>query len=116
MDKKLSNVDFVRCLECAGVLKSIAMTRNLDSFRDVKGLRHLARGWSPSLHTFFFSVDELIVTLEDMVNTFLFPIFGDKSPFNIQLFAEDLMVKGKLFTHFGGRTASLGGKLARMGR
>ena len=47
---------------------------------------------------------------------FLLPMFGDKSPFNIQLFAEDLMVKGKLFTHFGGRTASLGSKLARMGR
>ena len=47
---------------------------------------------------------------------FLLPMFGDKSPFNIQLSTEDLVVEGKLFTHFGGRTASLRGKPARMGR
>lgn len=116
MDKELSNADFVGCSECASVLKSVAMTRNLECFCDVKGLRHLAQGWSPFLHTFFFSVGELIVTLEDMVNTFLLPMFGDKSPFNIQLSAEDLVVEGKLFTHFGGRTTSLEGKPSRMGR
>ena len=47
---------------------------------------------------------------------FLLPMFRDKSPFNIQLSTEDLVVEGKLFTHFGGRTASLRGKPARMGR
>ena len=42
MDKELSNADFVGCSECVGVLKSVAMTKNLECFRDVKALRHLA--------------------------------------------------------------------------
>ena len=42
VDKELSNADFVGCLECVGVLKSVAMTKNLECFRDVKALRHLA--------------------------------------------------------------------------
>ena len=58
---------------------------------------------------------ELTVTLEDVVNTFLIPMFGDESPFNIQLSTEDLMVQEKLFKHFSRRTASLGGKTAKMG-
>lgn len=116
MDKELSNVDFVGCLECVGVLKSVVMTKNLECFRDFKGLRHLAWGWYPSLHTFFFSIGELNVTLKDVMYTFLLPMFGDKSPFNIQLSIEDLMVEGKLFPYFGGHTTSFGGKPARTGR
>ena len=116
MDKELSDADFVGCLERAGILKSVVMTKNLEGFCDVKGLRHLVRRWSPSFHTFFFSVGELIVTLEDVENTFLLPMFGNKSPFNIQLSVEDLVVEEKLFKHFSGRTTSLGGRLARMVR
>ena len=92
------------------------MTMNLEGFHDVKGLKHLVRRWSPSFHTFFFSVGERIVTLEAMVNTFLLLMFGNESPFNIQFSVGDLVVEEKLFMHFGGRTASLGGKPARMGR
>ena len=65
---------------------------------------------------FFFSVGELTITLEDVVNNFLLPVFGDENPFNISLSKEDLAVENKLFSHFGGRTASPGGKPARMGR
>ena len=43
-------------------------------------------------------------------------MLGDENPFDINLSDEDLKVEEKLFTHFGGRTASLDGKLARMGR
>ena len=103
-------------MESASVYKSITMMRNLEGFRDVKGLKHLVRHWSPSLYTFFFSVGELTVILEDVVNTFLPPMFGDESPFNIQLSTKDLMIEGKLFTHFGGNIASPGGKPIRMGR
>ena len=39
-----------------------------------------------------------------------------KNPFNINLSDEDLKVEEKLFTHFGGRTASSDRKLARIGR
>ena len=90
--------------------------RNLEGFRDAKGLRHLVRRWFPSLHTFFFFVGELTITLEDMVNNFLLPVFGDENPFDISLSNENLEMEDKLFSHFGGRTASLGGKPARMGK
>ena len=94
----------------------MAISRNLKGFKDTKGLRHLVRHWCPSLHTFFFSIGELTITLEDMVNNFLLPVFGDKNPFDISLSNEDLEVEDKLFNHFGGRTASLDGKLAKMGK
>ena len=43
-------------------------------------------------------------------------MFGDENPFDISLSEEDLEVENKLFSHFGGRTASPDGKPARMGR
>ncbi|KAK9997790.1 hypothetical protein SO802_017393 [Lithocarpus litseifolius] len=89
---------------------------NLEGFRDAKGLRHLVRRWCHSLHTFFFSVGELTITFEDVVNNFLLPVFGDENPFNISLSNKDLEVEDKLFSHFGGRTTSPGGKPARMGK
>ena len=116
MDKEHSNEDFVGCLEHAGILKAVAISRNLEGFRDAKGLRHLVRRWCPALHTFLFSFGELTVTLENVVNNFLLPVLRDENPFDINLSNEDLKVEEKLFTHFGGRTASSGGKPARMGR
>ena len=71
MDKKLSDGKFVSCLERAGILKLVAISRNLKSFKGAKDLRHLVRRWCPSLHTFFFSVDKLTITLKDVVNNFL---------------------------------------------
>ena len=106
--------EFVSCLECAGILKLVAISRNLEGFRDTKGLRHLVRRWCSSLHTFFFSVGELTIHLKDVVNNFLLPVFGDENPFDISLSSEDLKIEDKLFSHFGGRTASLRGKLARI--
>ena len=116
VDKKLSDVEFVGRLEHAGILKAVDISKNLEGFKDAKGLRHLVRRWCPSLHTFFFFVGELTITLEDVVNNFLLPVFGDESPFDINLSEEDLVVEDKLFGHFGGRAASPGGKPARMGR
>ena len=85
-------------------------------FRDAKGLRHLVRSWCLSLHTFLFSVGELTITLEDVVNNFLLPVFSEENPFDINLSSEDLEVEDKLFDHFGWRIASPNGKLARMGK
>ena len=79
-------MEFVGRLERTGILKAVAISRNLEGFRDAKGLKHLVRRWCPSLHTFFFSVGELTITLEDVVNNFLLPVFGDESPFDINLF------------------------------
>ena len=103
-------------LECARILKAVLISKNLEGFRDAKGLRHLVCRWCPSLHTFFFSVGELTITLEDVVNNLLLPVFRDENPFDISLFDEDLKVEDKLFTHFGGCTTSPGGKPARMGK
>ena len=116
MDRKFSYGEFVSYLGRAEILKSVAISRNLEDFRDVKGLRHLVRRWCPSLHIFFFSVSEITITLEDVVNNFLLPVFGEENPFDINLASEDLKVEDKLFRHFGGRTTSPSGKLARMGK
>ena len=116
VDKELFDGEFVSCLERAGILKLVAISRNLKGFRDAKGLRHLVCYWCPSLHTFFFSVSELTITLEDVVNNFLLLVFGDENLFEISLSSEDLEIENKLFSHFGGRTTSLRGKLARMGK
>ena len=116
MDRELSDEEFVGRLERIGILKVVAISRNLEGFRDAKGLRHLVRRWCPFLHTFFFSVRELTITLKDVVNNFLLLMFRDVNPFDISLSDEDLKVEDKLFSHFGRHTASLGRKPARMGR
>jgi len=116
VDRELSDGEFVGCLECVGILKSVAISKNLEVFRDAKGLRHLMCRWCPFLHTFFFSVGELTITLEDVVNNFLLLVFGDENPFDINLSSEDLEVEDKLFSYFGDRIASFGGKPARMGK
>lgn len=59
VDEELSDGGFANCLERAGILKSVAISKNLEGFRDAKGLRHLVCCWSPSLHIFFFSIGEL---------------------------------------------------------
>ena len=69
-----------------------------------------------SLHTFFLSIGELTITLEDVVNHFLLLVFGDENVFDISLSNEDLEVEDKLFGHFGRHIASPSGKLARMGK
>ena len=56
------------------------------------------------------SVSELTITLEDVVNNFLLPVFGDENPFNISLSSEDLENEDKLISHFGVRTTSSGGE------
>ena len=83
VDEELSNGGFTNCLECVGILNSVAIFKNLEGFRDTKGLRHLVRRWSPSLHTFFFFVGKLTITLKDVLNNFLLPVFGDENPFDI---------------------------------
>ena len=43
------------------------------------------RHWYPSLHTFFFFVGELTITLEDVVNNYLLLMSSDENPFDISL-------------------------------
>ena len=82
VDEEFSNVAFVGCLDSAGVLKLVAILRNLDGYMDIKRPRHLVHRWSPSFNTFFFFVGELTITLEVVVNSLMLPVFGDESSFN----------------------------------
>ena len=84
--------------------------------KDTKVLRHLVRHWCHSLHTFFFFVSELTITLEKMVNNFVLLVFGDENPFDINLSNKDLKIEDNLFSHFSRRTAPSGGKSTRMGK
>ena len=43
--------------------------------------------------SFFFSIGELTITLEDVVNNFPLPMFDDEGPFDIQLSTGDLTVE-----------------------
>ena len=54
VDKELSDEELVGCLEHVGILKAVAISRNLEGFRGAKGLRHLVCRWCPTLHTFLF--------------------------------------------------------------
>ena len=54
MDKELSNKEFMGRLEHAGILKAVAISRNLEGFRDAKGLRHLVSLVPRSTHLSFF--------------------------------------------------------------
>ena len=85
MDRELSDEEFMGYLRRARILKAVAISKNIEGFRDAKGFRHLVRRWCPSLHTFFFSVGELTITLEDVVNNFLLLVFGDENRFDISL-------------------------------
>jgi len=95
VDRELSDEEFLGYLDRTGILKAVAISRNLEGFRDAKGLRHLVCHWYPSLHTSFFSVGELTITLEDVVNSLLLLVLGDESPFDISLSNEDLKIEDK---------------------
>uniref|UniRef100_A0A2N9FU85 Aminotransferase-like plant mobile domain-containing protein n=1 Tax=Fagus sylvatica TaxID=28930 RepID=A0A2N9FU85_FAGSY len=71
---------FCDCLERAGVLRSILISRGSNMYRDTEALRQLVRRWCPSTHTFFFAHGEMTVTLEDVENHWLLPILGDQGP------------------------------------
>ena len=116
VDKELSDGKFFGSLERPGILKVGAISKNLEGLKDSKGLRNLVRRWCPFLHTFFFSVGELMITLEVVVNNFLLLVFGDENPFDINISDEDLEVEEKLFSYFGEHTTFPSGKSTRMGK
>ena len=83
-------------LQRAGVLKAIVSSRCLSKFRDLYNLRHLFRQWCTTTHTFFFSCDELTVTLEDVANQLLLPILGDADPATLEFSPEEEAIDAEL--------------------
>ena len=68
VDNELSDTSFTGLLQRAGVLKAIVSSHCLSNFQDLFNLYHLVCRWCTTTHTFFFSCDEVTVTLEDVAN------------------------------------------------
>ena len=77
VDNELSDKGFMEALQWAGVLKAIVSSHCLSNYKDLFNLYHLVCQWFIATHTFFLSYSEITVTLEDMANQLLLPIFGD---------------------------------------
>ncbi len=58
-------------------------------FRDIEPFREVLRRWCPTTHTFFFAWGELTLTLEDIANHWMLPIFGELSLSGIKLYVEE---------------------------
>jgi len=89
-------------LQRANVLKAIVSSHYLSNFRDLFNLLHLVRRWCTTTHTFFFSCDEVIVTLEDVDNQLLLPILGDVDLATLELSPEEEAVEAKLKKRMSG--------------
>ena len=89
-------------LQQADVLKAIVSSGCLSNYRDLFNLRHLVRQWCTTTHTFFLSYDEITVTLEDVANQLLLPIFGDANPGALELSPEEEAVEAELKKRMSG--------------
>uniref|UniRef100_A0A2N9FFS5 Aminotransferase-like plant mobile domain-containing protein n=1 Tax=Fagus sylvatica TaxID=28930 RepID=A0A2N9FFS5_FAGSY len=113
IDSELTDRGFCDCLERAGVLRSILISRGSNMYRDTEALRQLVRRWCPSTHTFFFAHGEMTVTLEDVENHWLLPILGDQGPADLILSPEELEIESALADYIGRKNIALGTQAAR---
>jgi hypothetical protein len=113
IDSELSDREFCDCLERAGVLRSVLISRGSNMYRDTEALRQLVRRWCPSTHTFFFAHGEMTVTLEDVENHWLLPILGDQGPADLILSPEELEIESALADYIGRKNIALGTQAAR---
>lgn len=102
VDSELSDTGFMGLFQRAGILKAVVLSRSLSNFRDLYNLRHLVRRWCATTHTFFFSCNELTVTLEDMANQLLLPILDDVDPATIELSPEEEAIEAELKKRMAG--------------
>ena len=96
VDKELSDTGFMGLLQQAGMLKAVVSSRCLSNYRDLFNLRHLVRQWCTASHTFFFSYDEITVTLEDVANQLFLPILGNVDLGSLKLSLEEEAVEVEL--------------------
>uniref|UniRef100_A0A2N9I7Z2 Aminotransferase-like plant mobile domain-containing protein n=1 Tax=Fagus sylvatica TaxID=28930 RepID=A0A2N9I7Z2_FAGSY len=113
IDSELTDRGFCDCLERAGVLRSVLISRGSNMYRDTEALRQLVRRWCPSTHTFFFAHGEMTVTLEDVENHWLLPILGDQGPADLILSPEELEIESALADYIGRKNIALGTQAAR---
>ena len=102
MDNELFDTGFMGLLQRANVLKAIVSSCYLSNFRDLFNLRHLVHRWCTTTHTFFFSCNEVTVTLEDVANQLLLPILGDVDPTTLELSPEEEAVEAELKKRMSG--------------
>uniref|UniRef100_A0A2N9EW30 Aminotransferase-like plant mobile domain-containing protein n=1 Tax=Fagus sylvatica TaxID=28930 RepID=A0A2N9EW30_FAGSY len=113
VDEELVDNEFVEVLQEAGVFEAIVISRGLNMYRDVIGIRHLVRRWCPATHTFFLAWGEFTVTIKDVANLLMLPILGDVDPTRLRLTAAESVIEEELIEGFGGKSASFGGHLAK---
>uniref|UniRef100_A0A2N9H6Y4 Aminotransferase-like plant mobile domain-containing protein n=1 Tax=Fagus sylvatica TaxID=28930 RepID=A0A2N9H6Y4_FAGSY len=113
IDSELADRGFCDCLERAGVLRSILISRCSNMYRDTEALRQLVWRWCPSTHTFFFAHGELTVTLEDVENHWLLPILGDQGPADLILSPKELEIESALADYIGRKNIALGTQATR---
>ena len=102
VDRELSDTSFIGLLQRAGVLKAIVSSRCLSNYKDLFNLRHLVHRGCTTTHTFFFSYDKVMVTLEDVVNQLLLPILGDVDPSALEFSTEEEAVETELKKRMSG--------------
>ena len=95
------------------MFEAIVISRGLNMYRDVIGIRHLVRRWCPTTHTFFLAWDEFTVTIEGVTNLLMLPILGDVDPTRLRLIAAESVIEEELIEGFGGKSASFGWHLAK---
>ena len=89
-------------LQRADVLKAILSSCCLSNYRDLFNLRHWVRQWCTTTHTFFLSYGEITMTLEDVANQLLLPIFGDANLGALELSLEEEAVEAELKKRMSG--------------
>uniref|UniRef100_A0A2N9FRU8 Aminotransferase-like plant mobile domain-containing protein n=1 Tax=Fagus sylvatica TaxID=28930 RepID=A0A2N9FRU8_FAGSY len=113
IDSELTDREFCDCLEQAGVLRSILISRCSNMYCDTEALRQLVQRWCPSTHTFFFAHGEITVTLEDVGNHWLLPILGNQGPADLALSPEELEIESALADYIGRKNIALGTQATR---
>lgn len=76
---------FVEVLCVVGILKSIAMSQNLQISGDIECLCRMVKRWCTSTYSFILAFREITMTLEDVANIMLLHIVGEEDPFHIAL-------------------------------
>ena len=102
MDNELFDTSFMGLLQRAGVLKAIVSSCYLSNFQDHFNLHHLVRWWCTTTHTFFYSCNEVTVTLEDVANQLLLPILGDIDPATLELSPDEEALEAELKKRMSG--------------
>lgn len=104
MDVELSDVGFMAALQWASVLKVIVSSRCLSNYRDLFNLHHLIRRWYSATHTFILFLWRDHHDLRRCGQSTIATHYGNMDSNDIELSAEEEVVKAKLKKGMSGNT------------